>query len=309
MLIVRNALARGLMLIVNDASGVPPAIATREIETGYTRWRNTVVEEVSVEKARTTDMREHREHDAKPAEPEDKQAATPGKHTHTEGGPPHHKILFRALVKPGVHIRDAHGKPTAHAVTDGDVDIEADTPVLELAPHRTLVYTWGHGKHGGEASGYLELQHDFVDGHHVKKELHRVQGADHQPGDHPPAHAPKAIAQWKATLRPVPPEITIKRPSDRSFEALKTFATGDRLDLCHNVPNQPGGGGVVTNLLDGDTFHQTSGHARVAVFRSGQPAGFSHWIKGYVVVGHAKEVLVGWVLLSVDGEGHQLKRK
>jgi len=260
-------------------------------------------------------MRDHDRHARQSHEADAHAAATPGKQAqhekHAAGGPAHHKILFRALVKPGVQIRDAHGNPDPRRpVTDGDVDVEADTPTLALAAHRTLVYTWGHGKHGGEASGYLELEHDFRDAHHVKRELHRVQHGDHQAGDHPPPHAPKSIARWKAILSAVPDDVYIERPSDHSRERLRTFATGDRLDLCHNVPNQPGGGGVVTNLLAGDVFHQTSGHTRVAVFRGtdGPHIGYSHWIKGYVLVGHETEVLAGWVLLSVDHEPHQLKR-
>lgn len=229
------------------------------------------------------------------------------------GGPAHHKILFGAKVHPGAQIKDAAGHATGKLVTDGDVDIEADTPTVKLG-HTTLVYTWGHGKHGGEASGYLALS-DFAHPHEVARELRAKQKHDHQPGDHPRHRAPHHVAVWHVEPVAVPDDIFINRPSQPGVrEELRTFAPGDRLDLCHNVPNQPGGGGVIMPLLQGMKFYQVRGSVSQPVYKQRHPrdkghqAGFAHWIKGFVEAGSNHEVLEGWVLLHVDGSPAQLHK-
>ena len=139
--------------------------------------------------------------------------------------------------------------------------------------------------------------------------------AEHRIIRHPGHKAPHSIASWHIDLVAIPSDIFINRPSTPGMrEEIKTFATGTRLDLCHNVPNQPGGGGVIMPLGAGMTFHQVHGSASVPVYKQAHPHdqgpqhGCSHWIKGYVQVGTDEEVLEGWVLLSVDHTTPQMTK-
>src|SRR5438034_941585 len=79
-------------------------------------------------------------------------------------------------------------------------------------------------------------------------------------------------AEWTVVLAPVPDDIYINRPSEPGVrEALKTFAPGTRLDLCHNVPNQPGGGGVILPLAKDMTFFQVRGSVSMPVYKQHHP--------------------------------------
>lgn len=228
-----------------------------------------------------------------------------------QGGDPHRKDLFTAEVRPGAHIRDIQGK-AVQEVEGGFVRIEAETPTVTLGK-RTLVYTWGHGTHSGGASGYVSLPHDFKDPGKVKAKLAQHQNRDHVAHEH---HAPKHVAVFDVTPIAMPDNLYLDRPSTPGMrEKIRTFAPGSRLDLCHNVPNQPGGGAVIAPLVPPMKFFQTERKSvSVPMYRQdsattpGPMAGYSHWIRGFIKVGTDHQIIEGWVLLRADHAGDQLTR-
>jgi hypothetical protein len=159
----------------------------------------------------------------------------------------------------------------------------------------------------------VSLPHDFKDPDKVRTKLAQHQTKDRVHHEH---HAPKHVAAFEVTPLAVPDNLYIDRPSEPGTrERIRTFAPGTRLDLCHNVPNQKGGGAVIAPLVAAMKFFQTQRHSvSMPVYRQDTPtghgpmAGYAHWIEGFAKVGTDNQVLEGWVLLRIDHVGEQLRR-